>query len=82
MLFGMRKHNELLKPKGKNRKRVLEEQPTIAATDEELYKSGLAAQNALRENNARKDFLMEVESLCIWAIADLSDDEPHFSQGF
>ena len=47
------------------KKRVLEEQPTIAATDEELYKSGLVAQNALRWEKVREDLLMEVNSLSI-----------------
>ena len=60
---------------------VLEEQPTIAATDEELYKSGLVAQNALRWEKAREDLLMDVNSFSIWAIAEFMDDEPHFSQG-
>ena len=63
------------------KKSVLEEHQSIAATDEELYKSGLVAQNALRWEKAREDLLMEVNSLSIWAIADLMDDEPHFSQG-
>ena len=56
----------------------MEKQATIAATDEDLYKSGLVAQNALMWEKAREDLLMEVNSLSIWAIADLSDDEPHF----
>ena len=81
MLFGIRKRNELLKTSETKQKRVLEEQPTIAATDEELYKSGLVAQNALRWEKAREDLLMKVNSLSIWALADLMDDEPHFSQG-
>ena len=81
MLFGIRKRNELMKTKGKTKRRVLEEQPTIAATDEYLYKSGLVAQNALRWEKAHEDLLMEVNTLSIWAVADLSDDEPHFSQG-
>ena len=54
-----KKRNELLKTKEK-KKRVLEEQPTVAATDEELYKSGLVAQNALRWEKAREVFLMDV----------------------
>ena len=54
MLFGIRKRNELLKPNGnKAKKSVSEEQPTIAATNAELYKSGLVAQNALRWEKAR-----------------------------
>ena len=56
-LFGIQKRNELLKTKDKKKKRVLEEQPTIAATNAELCKSGLVAQNALRWEKACVEYV-------------------------
>ena len=66
--------------------------PTDPATPEELGKFcrltwqaltiNLERDNAIRFEQSRRDCLDEVQFLSIWALADLSEGEAHFSPGY
>jgi hypothetical protein len=72
---------------------VLEEQPTGPATPEELGKFcrmtwqtltiSLNRDSAFRFGQSRLDcFFIESQYVSVWALADLSEGEAHFSVGY
>ena len=90
MLLGVHRHNLRLKAK---KLRLLMEQPTDPATPEEFSKFAeerclfaeifdLKRDNAIWVEQSRRDCLDEVQSFSIWALADLSEGEAHFSPGY
>ena len=85
MMLGLHRHNLSLKAK---KSKLLKEQPIDPATPEELSKFArcctinLERDNGIRFEQSRRDCLDTVQSLSIWALADLSEGEAHFSPGY